>query len=181
MPRISDKVESYFREIIMISESREKEIKTLTDFITSNPDPRELKRALAIKLALEGYAYRAIKQSLGVSYGFISKWKTSFEAWGISGIKLAHKGSQSFLTEEQIEQVITWLFSQNHWDISELEVYLIDHYDVVFQSPQSYYALLKKNLLWSLKFNVSGLCSISLSGWKWGMYGRFCQEITGKK
>ena len=128
----------------MISESREKEIKTLTDFITSNPDPRELKRALAIKLAIKGYAYRAIKQSLGVSYGFISKWKTSFETWGISGIQLAHKGSKSFLTEEQIEQVITWLISQNHWDISELEVYLIDHYDVVFQSPQSYYTLLKK-------------------------------------
>ena len=57
----------------MISESKEKEIKALKDFINSNPDPRELKRALAIKLVLEGYAYRAIKQSLGVSYGFISK------------------------------------------------------------------------------------------------------------
>jgi transposase len=36
----------------MISESRKKEIKALTDFITSNPDPRELKRALAIKGAI---------------------------------------------------------------------------------------------------------------------------------
>ena len=62
----------------MISELKEKEIKALTDFINSNPDPRELKRALAIKLVLENYAYRAIKQSLGVSYGFISKWKISF-------------------------------------------------------------------------------------------------------
>ena len=128
----------------MISESKEKEIELLTNFINTNPDPREIKRALAVKLALLGYAYRAIKESLGVSYGFISKWKTNFEAGGIPGIKLAHKGSKGFLTPEQIESVIAWIISQKHWDISELEVYLIEQYDVVFQSPQSYYDLLKK-------------------------------------
>ncbi|HBB31397.1 MAG TPA: hypothetical protein DDZ80_07705 [Cyanobacteria bacterium UBA8803] len=58
-----------------MSESKEAEIKHLEDFIKGNPDSREFKRALAVKLALEGYAYRAIKKSLGVSYGFISKWK----------------------------------------------------------------------------------------------------------
>ena len=48
----------------MISESKEKEIELLTNFINTNPDPREIKRALAVKLALLGYAYRAIKESL---------------------------------------------------------------------------------------------------------------------
>ncbi|MGB3511867.1 MAG: hypothetical protein WBA93_22050 [Microcoleaceae cyanobacterium] len=33
--------------------------------------------ALAVKLAKEGYAYGAIKQGIGVSYGFISKSKAS--------------------------------------------------------------------------------------------------------
>lgn len=127
-----------------MSESKEAEIKDLEDFIRSNPDARELKRALAVKLALEGYAYRAVKKSLGVSYGFISKWKTRFEAWGIPGIKLAYKGSQSFLKKEQVEEVIAWIISQKHWDISELEVYLIEQYDVIFQSPQSYYTLLSQ-------------------------------------
>lgn len=128
----------------MISELKEKEIKALKDFINSNPDPRELKRALAVKLVLDGWAYRAIQQSLGVSYGFISKWKIRFQAWGIAGIKLAYKGRESFLTKEQIETVIAWLVSQEHWDVSELEIYLIEQYDVVFQSPQSYYELLNK-------------------------------------
>ncbi len=128
----------------MINDPEENVIESLKDFINSNPDPRELKRALAVKLALEGWAYRAIQQSLEVSYGFISKWKTCFQTRGIPGIKLAYKGRKSFLTKEQTEAVITWLISQEHWDVSELEVYLIEQYDVVFQSPQSYYELLNK-------------------------------------
>lgn len=128
----------------MISESKEKEIQSLKDFINSNPDPRELKRALTVKLALEGWAYRAIQQSLGVSYGFISKWKLCFQSQGIPGIKLAYKGRESFLTKEQMSAVITWLISQEHWDVSELEIYLIEQYNVVFQSPQSYYEILNK-------------------------------------
>ena len=128
----------------MIHESEGNVIQSLRDFIKSNPDPRELKRALAVKLALEGWAYRAIQQSLGVSYGFISKWKTCFQARGISGIRLAYKGRESFLTKEQKEAVIAWIISQEHWDVSELEVYLIEQYDVVFQSPQSYYEFLNK-------------------------------------
>lgn len=128
----------------MSSESKEKEIKALADFLNSNPDPREIKRALAVKLVLSGYAYRAIKESIGVSYGFISKWKTSFEARGIPGIQLAYKGSKSLLTKEQTEEIIAWLLSQEHWDVSELEMYLIEQYDVVFQSAQSYYELLNK-------------------------------------
>lgn len=128
----------------MIHESGEKAIQSLREFIKRNPDPRELKRALAVKLALEGWAYRAIKESLGVSYGFISKWKSCFQAGGITGIRLAYKGRESFLTKEQTEAVIAWIVSQEHWDVSELEVYLIEQYDVVFQSAQSYYELLNK-------------------------------------
>jgi hypothetical protein len=45
----------------MMSESKENRIQALKDLINSNPDARELKRALAVKLALEGYAYRVIQ------------------------------------------------------------------------------------------------------------------------
>ena len=110
----------------MIHQSEEKAIQSLKDFIKSNPDPRELKRALAAKLALSGWAYRAIQQSLGVSYGFISKWKTCFQSRGISGIRLAYKEQESFLTKEQTSAVIVWIILQEHWDVSELEVYLIE-------------------------------------------------------
>ena len=45
----------------------------LDAFIESNPDPRELKRAVAVKMTLEGYKHQEIIKVLQVSSGFISK------------------------------------------------------------------------------------------------------------
>ena len=41
-------------------------------FIKSNPDPRELKRAMAIRMTLRGYPHREIMNILQVCSGFIS-------------------------------------------------------------------------------------------------------------
>ena len=38
----------------------------LGEFIQSNPDPRELKRALAVQMVLKGYLYRQIAEILQV-------------------------------------------------------------------------------------------------------------------
>jgi transposase len=39
----------------------------LVKFIQSNPDSRELKRALAVQMVLKGYLYRQIAEILSVS------------------------------------------------------------------------------------------------------------------
>ena len=39
----------------------------LNDFIRSNPDARELKRAVAVQMFFKGYKHREIGESLGVS------------------------------------------------------------------------------------------------------------------
>ena len=38
-------------------------IKELDEFIKTNPDVREFKRALAVKLALKGWKYEAIRRA----------------------------------------------------------------------------------------------------------------------
>ena len=118
-------------------------IQELDEWIKSNPDPRELKRALAVKLALSGWAIRAIASLLNTSNSFISKWKKQFEELGIEGLKLGYKGAKSYLKATEREAVITWLQQQRYWDLSELECYLIEQFDVVFQSHKSYYDLLQ--------------------------------------
>lgn len=123
---------------------QEKQIQLLKDFIKSHPEPRELRRALAVKLALEGYVYRNIQNILEVSVGFISKWKKAFDFGGVLALKSGHKGAKSYLNPREKQEVIEWLIEQKAWDISELEVYLIDQYDIVFQSRKSYYQLLNK-------------------------------------
>ena len=43
----------------------------LNKFIQSNPDPRELKRALAVQMVLKGYKHRQIQSILGISSGLL--------------------------------------------------------------------------------------------------------------
>jgi transposase len=126
------------------SEKLEQEIKELDEWIKTNQDSRELKRAIAVKLTLQGWTYRAIASILNVSNGFISKWKSQFEQRGINGLKLSYKGAKSYLNQEQKQEVFSWLYQQEYWDLSELECYLVEQFDVVFKSSTSYYDLLKE-------------------------------------
>ena len=81
----------------------------LNKFIQSNPDPRELKRALAVQMFLKGYKHREIQEILGVSSGFISKWVQLYKLLGVSGLKLGYQGSVGYLKPVQRQSVIGWL------------------------------------------------------------------------
>lgn len=124
--------------------SKSQQIQLLKDFIKSNPNEKEMRRALAVKLAVEGYVYRRISKILEVSVGFISKWNQAFQSGGLTALKSSYKGGKGYLNQIERQTVIEWLIQQKTWDVSDLEVALIEKYDVVFQSRQSYYQLLKE-------------------------------------
>ncbi len=109
----------------------------LTTLIRSNPDPRELKRAIAVQMWNKGHKHQDIQASLSVSSGFISKWTQRYEREGILSLKLAHRGSTGYLDPEQRLKVIQWLQAKNAWHLSELQIYLEDDYEVVSKSKQS--------------------------------------------
>lgn len=113
----------------------------LSEFIESNPDPRELKRALAVQMALQAYTYFEIRAVLQVSVGFISKWKQVFQEQGVVGLALRHQGSTGYLDAQQRQAVMNWLKSKHYWNLSELQQHIEDTYGVVFASNQSYYEL----------------------------------------
>ncbi|MEG4945000.1 helix-turn-helix domain-containing protein, partial [Microcoleus sp. F4-D5] len=62
----------------------------LENFIATNPDPRELKRALAVRMLIEGICRETIQKILRVSSPFISKWKINYALYGIEGLLLNH-------------------------------------------------------------------------------------------
>lgn len=72
----------------------------------------------------------------------ITKWKQKFDSKGLDGIKLGYQGSKSYLTLEQRAEVITWLQTKEYINIDEVFTYLDEHYDVIYQSKQSYYELI---------------------------------------
>ncbi|MEG4142669.1 MULTISPECIES: helix-turn-helix domain-containing protein [unclassified Microcoleus] len=72
-------------------------LQELTEFIQSNPDPRELKRAITVQMKLKGYKQREIQESLSVSSGYISKWSQIFTMQGLSALKLAYTADSRFM------------------------------------------------------------------------------------
>jgi transposase len=93
----------------------EEKIAILTKFIQTNPGPRELKRDLAVKMALQNESYALITKLLSMHKSCISSWKQKFLAQGLSGIKLGYKGAKSYLTPLQRMEVIDWLKLKNYW------------------------------------------------------------------
>ncbi len=119
-------------------------LEELTEFIQSNPDPRELKRAIAVKMWLKGYKQREIQESLLVSSGFISKWTQIYTLAGVSALKLAYKGARGYLKIEQKTAMLEWLQAQNYWNLGELKADVEEQHQVIFSSQQSYYYLFEQ-------------------------------------
>jgi len=141
---------------LLEQQQKAERISILTEFIQSNPEARELKRALAVKLALQGTLYAKITTLLGMHKSCITKWKQKFETAGLDGIKLGYQGSKSYLTPEQRDVFITWLQTKTYINIDELFTYLDERYDVTYQSKQSYYDLMKAaNISWKKSQKVN--------------------------
>lgn len=117
---------------------------TLEEFIQSNRDPRELKRALAVQMSQRGHSYREIRDVLQVSLGFITTCAQRYEADGVEGLRLNYWGTQGYLNPKQKQQLFNWLAQQDAWTIEEVVDHIEDTYNVVYRSQQSYYALLKQ-------------------------------------
>ena len=130
------------KNFLLEQQQKDEKIARLTEFINSQPPARELKRAIAVKMALQGTPYEKITRLLVMHKTCISRWKQRFESGGIEGIKLGYQGAKSYLTPEQKAEVITWLKTREYWNVEELVNYLDEHYEVIYKSKQSYYELL---------------------------------------
>lgn len=119
-------------------------METLEQFIHSNPHPRELKRALAVQMSQRGHSYREIRDVLQVSVGFITTCNQRYDAVGIEGLRSNYWGTQGYLSAQQKQKLFSWLAQKDYWTLEEVVAHIEDEYEVVYQSQQSYYTLLKQ-------------------------------------
>jgi putative transposase len=124
--------------------SEQQSLKELSDFINSNPDPRELKRAMSVMRWIEGIPCSDIQKILNVSATFVSQVKMKFIQHGVKELKLRYQGSRAYLSPEQRWEIINYLEAQEYLSLQELREYIEDKYDVRFKSNQSYYTLLNE-------------------------------------
>ncbi len=116
----------------------------LETFINTTKKSRELKRALAVKNTLAGRPWQEVLEELGVGRSFIGKWRKIYAEQGVEGLKLGYQGSSGYLTPAEKAEVLQWLQTPEHWTVGQLRAHLQRQYGVVYQSRQSYYALLHK-------------------------------------
>ena len=104
---------------------------------------REVRRAIAVKMYLEGIETKRIVEILGVKDKFVSKWKVTYEREGAAALRLQYKGSRGYLTGEERAEVLEWIGSRETISTNELIEELKNKYGVEYKSKQSYYNLLK--------------------------------------
>lgn len=116
-------------------------MKSLDEIIENSKDVREVKRALAVKMVLGGFAPQQVGETLKVSGQFISKWKVIFENDGAQKLSLAYQGSQGYLSDAERSEVVKWIKAKDSLALEELISHLQEVYSVTYRSKQSLYDL----------------------------------------
>jgi transposase len=116
---------------------------SLDEIIETSKDVREVKRALSVKMVLQGMSELRVSGLLNVSVQYVSKWKVKYEAEGVAGLVLGYVGSESYLTEQERQASVAWINAQETLSIEQVRDYLEATYGVVYASKQSYYDLLE--------------------------------------
>lgn len=117
-------------------------MKTLDDIIDNTSDPRELKRAISVKMLQTGMSVKTIVSLLNVSEQFVSKWKIRHEQEGLSSLQVVYQGKAPYLNADQQQAVVVWIQAQAAITIEALRDYIEKEYGVIYRSKQSYYDLL---------------------------------------
>jgi putative transposase len=106
--------------------------------IEETTDVREWKRAVSVKLGEKGLATEAIGEVLQVTPRAGRKWRRRYEREGVEGVELRNRGSESYLSIEQRQELEDWLGAQETMTLEEVRDELEARYGIVYQSKQSY-------------------------------------------
>ena len=117
-------------------------MRSLDEIINESRDPREVKRALCVKMRLNKMATSQICELLNTSAQYVSKWNGKYEGAGAEGLLLGYLGSKSYLSQEARAKVLEWIKGQAIISLEAVRDYVAAEHGVVYQSKQSYYDLL---------------------------------------
>lgn len=104
----------------------------------------KIKRALAVKMILNGFSFTQIFDLIGVSQSFVEKWRALYNKEGSDCFKVKYKGREALLSKEQLKEVYQFIKSKITCQLEELISYIQNKFGIEFKSKQSYYDLLDK-------------------------------------
>ena len=116
---------------------------SLDEIINESRDALEVKRAVCVRMALSEMPTAQISEMLNVTQQYVSKWRVRYEQEGARSLLSGYQGSESYLTNEQRAQILSWIKSHETISVAAVRDYVEENYSVVYQSKQSYYDLLQ--------------------------------------
>lgn len=130
------------------------EIQRLHEYRDNQLDIRLRVRFIAMLMLAEGIELKTIASVIGKSAKTIENWHRQYVTKGIDSLNsFQYKPKKSFLTAEQIDQVVSWVKETTPGKTKEVREYIKDHFQVAY-SNEAVRKILKKEGLKILRPKV---------------------------
>jgi transposase len=113
-----------------------------------NQDNARLKaRFIALLLLAEGMEIHKVASVIGKSIKTIENWHRQYRSKGIESLNFfQYKPKQSYLSDEQIEQLVSWVKTTNPAKLKQVRQYIKDHFKIKYTTEAIRKLLHKKKL-----------------------------------
>jgi transposase len=123
------------------------EIERLHNYRDNQPDVRLKVRFIALLMLAEKVELKTIASVVGKSVKTIENWHRQYVTKGINSLNsFQYQPKQTFLTEEQIDQVIAWVKETNPSKTKEVGEYIKEHFKVIYTAEAVRQILRKRGL-----------------------------------
>ena len=123
------------------------EIQRLHERRDNQPDVRLRVRFIAMLMLAESIELNTIASVIGKSIRTIENWHHQYVTKGIDSLNsFQYKPKRSYLTAEQIDQVVSWVKETNPGTTKEVRAYIKDHFQVAYTNEAVRKILKKKGL-----------------------------------
>ena len=120
------------------------EIEKLHDHRDNQFDVRLKVRFIAMLMLAEEIELKLIASIIGKSIKTIENWHYQYVTKGINSLNaFQYKPKKSYLTSDQIDQVVSWVKETNPGKTKEVREYIKDHFKVAY-SNEAVRKILKK-------------------------------------
>jgi transposase len=125
----------------------DQEIELLYQYRDNQDDARLKARFISLLMLAEGIEINKAASIIGKSIKSIENWHRQYVTKGIESLNFfQYKPKQSYLTDEQIEQLTTWVKTTNPAKLKQVRAYIIEQFKVKYSTEAIRKLLHKKGL-----------------------------------
>ena len=125
----------------------DEEIERLQQYRDNQDDARLKARFIALLMLAKGFELKDVASVIGISIRTIENWHRQYVTKGIESLNFfQYKPKQSYLNNEQIEQVMYWVKTTNPAKLKQIRNYIIDHFKVKYTTEAIRKLLHKRGL-----------------------------------